>query len=77
MGNAAELWERIIPKKIRDDARLSGIAGGVLTVITGSAATSFALDRLLRATAQAELRAGSEGRIVRVRMRVGSVERAP
>ena len=75
MGDAAELWERIIPAAIREDTRLSGLAGGVLSVITGSAATTFALDRLLRGGGEARLREGSEGRIVRVRMRVGQIDR--
>ena len=74
MGNAAELWERIVPEALRRNTRLSGLAGGVLTFVTDSAATTYALDRLLRGGAEAQLREGSEGRIVRVRMRVGAVD---
>lgn len=72
-GDAAQLWESCIPNAIWRDTRLSGLSGGVLTVITGSAATSFELDRVLRSGAQEKLRAGSRGRIARVRMRVGSL----
>ena len=72
-GDAAELWERFIPANVRDDTRLSGISGGVLTVVTGSAATSYTLDRILRGGVDAEIRNASAGKITRVRMRVGQV----
>ncbi len=72
-GNAGELWERFIPANIRQDTRLSGIAGGILTIVTGSAATSYALDRILRGGVDAEIRTASAGKITRVRMRVGQV----
>ena len=72
-GDAAELWERFIPANVRDDTRLSGISGGVLTVVTGSSATSYTLDRILRGGVDAEIRNASAGKITRVRMRVGQV----
>lgn len=72
-GNAAELWERLIPEKVREDTRLSGISGGILTVVTGSAATSYTLDRILRGGVDAEIRTASGGKITRVKMRVGQV----
>lgn len=77
MGTAGEIWERVIPARVRRDTRLSGITGGVLHVVTGSAATSYALDRCLREGAEAAIRQASEGRIIRVRMRVGAVDLPP
>ncbi|MBM4009047.1 MAG: hypothetical protein FJ285_05580 [Planctomycetes bacterium] len=74
MGSAGDIWERIVPATIRADTRLSGITGGVLHVVTGSASTSYALDRLLREGAETAIRIASEGRITRVRMRVGRVD---
>ncbi len=72
-GNAAELWEQFIPDNIRSDTRLSGLSAGVLTVVTSSASTSYALDRLLRSGVEDEIRQASRGKITRVRMRVGQV----
>ena len=77
LGNAVEIWQRVIPKEICEDTRISGLAAGVLAVITGSAATSYALDRALRGGAEGQLRAASEGRIIRVRMRIGKVTLDP
>lgn len=77
MGSAGDIWERIVPARIRADTRLSGITGGVLHVVTGSASTSYALDRLLREGAEDAIRIASEGRITRVRMRIGSVDLHP
>jgi len=74
MGSAGDIWERLVPDSIRADTRLSGITGGVLHVVTGSASTSYALDRLLREGAEDAIRMASEGRITRVRMRVGRVD---
>jgi len=74
MGTAGDIWERIVPDSIRADTRLSGITGGVLHVVTGSASTSYALDRLLREGAEDAIRTASEGRITRVRMRIGRVD---
>jgi len=72
-GNAGEIWEQLIPAKIRQDTRLSGISAGVLTVVTGSAATSYTLDGILRGGVDAQIRAASSGKIIRVRMRVGQI----
>ncbi|MSQ90632.1 MAG: hypothetical protein EXS01_04455 [Phycisphaerales bacterium] len=72
-GNAAEVWDRLIPQVIRDDTRLSGLSGGVLTVVTGSAATSFTLDRLLRSGIDNQILTGTGGKITRIRLRVGKV----
>ncbi|MSR44363.1 MAG: hypothetical protein EXS15_03265 [Phycisphaerales bacterium] len=72
-GNAAEVWDRLIPQTIRDDTRLSGLSGGVLTVVTGSAATSFTLDRLLRSGVDHQIMTGTDGKITRIRLRVGRV----
>lgn len=73
LGNAVEAWEAVIPDSIRVDTRISGLAAGVLTVITGSATVSYALDRHLRSGGEAALRAATDGRVIRVRYRVGKV----
>ena len=73
LGNAVEAWEAAIPDSIRVNTRISGLAAGVLTVVTGSAAVSFALDRHLRSGGEAALRAATDGRVIRVRYRVGKV----
>ncbi|MSR69360.1 MAG: hypothetical protein EXS17_03335 [Phycisphaerales bacterium] len=73
-GNAAEVWARLIPEQVRSDTRLSGLAGGTLTVVTGSAATSYALDRLLRGGIDHEILTATNGKIIRVKMRVGKVD---
>lgn len=73
-GNAAQLWEEFIPTEIHADTRLSGLSGGVLSIVTSSAATSFALDRVLREGAQEQLRRASKGKISRVRVRIGALD---
>jgi len=74
MGSAGDIWQRVVPGAIRSDTRLAGITGGVLHVVTGSASTSYKLDRLLREGAEEAIRVASEGRITRVRMRIGRVD---
>ncbi len=73
-GNAAEVWASLIPEQLRSDTRLAGLSGGTLTVVTGSAATSYALDRLLRAGVSHQILTATNGKILRVRMRVGKVD---
>ncbi len=73
-GNAAEVWARLIPEQVRSDTRLAGLSGGVLTVVTGSAATSYTLDRLLRGGIDHQILIATNGKIIRVKLRVGKVE---
>ncbi len=73
-GNAAEVWAQLIPQQMRLDTRLAGLSGGTLTVVTGSAATSYALDRLLRGGVDHQILAATQGKILRVKMRVGKVD---
>lgn len=71
LGTVAESFEAVVPPDIAAECTLVGLRGGVLTVETRSASARFALDRLLRAGGEADIRARSDAagtRISRLRL---------
>ncbi len=73
-GNAGEVWSRLVPEPMRSDTRLAGLSGGTLTVVTGSSATSYSLDRLLRGGLAQQIIAATNGKILQVKLRVGALD---
>lgn len=69
-GGADEAWRRIIPEPLAAASRVVTFARGTLHVAAESPAAAFEIDRVLRAGAEAELRAALRCGSLRVRVRV-------
>ena len=79
LGSLVEPWERLVPEAIKVRSRVDGLRGDTLLVTVDGAATSWQLDRLLRAGLTRSLARASGDRVRQGRVRGGALgeERTP
>ncbi|MAT82255.1 MAG: hypothetical protein CMJ29_11520 [Phycisphaerae bacterium] len=73
IGEFLSAWKQSLPEQLHERTCVQGIRGGVVDVLVASSAVSFELDRRLREGLLDELRASCRGTIVRVRLKVGTL----
>lgn len=73
-GRLAELWRELVPPEFADRTALRSFRGGVLRITVADAATQFHLDRLLRQSLLAAIRAEFKGNLRSVKLETGKVE---
>jgi len=72
LGRFMGLWQELVPAELARHLSVSGLRGGVLSVVAASASARYELDRLLRAGLEQELRRRFTGTLGRVRITVGA-----
>ena len=73
IGEFLSAWKQSLPEALHERTCVEGIRGGVVDVMVASSAISFELDRRLREGLLDELRASCRGTVVRVRLKVGTL----
>ena len=73
LGSFSECWAALVPENIRADCQLGDIRGGAVTILVGSSAAKFELDRLLRAGLEAQLRSNFDGPLTRVKTKLAAL----
>jgi hypothetical protein len=74
LGDVIDLWNGLVPERMRDSASIAGLAQGTLTVTVTSSSASYELSRILRDGLERTLIDRMPTRIRRVKVRVGSDE---
>lgn len=77
LGGILEAWDELVPASLRDATRVESFERGTLTVTAESSATIYALDREMRAGLESALQRATGGRLLRVRGRIGRIDRDP
>lgn len=74
VGEFVDAWHTLLPDELNEHTCVTGIRGGVVDVVVESSAISFEIDRRIREGLLDELRAACRGTIVRIKLRIGSLD---
>lgn len=74
LGQVIELWERLVPAKLRRQTALASLSKGVLTVHVSDSAAMYELDRLLRGGAEQQIKTGCKTAMRKIRLQVVTME---
>ena len=72
LGDVIDLWNEVVPARVRDYASIEGLGQGTLTLTVASSSASYELSRALRDGLERMLVDRMPTRIKRVKVRVGA-----
>jgi len=71
LGKLAEIWDEVVPERIREHTALESFNRGVLTVLVDSAAHRFQLQTLLAGGLKREIQARFSFALDRIKLKPG------
>lgn len=74
LGALIDLWEQLVPHELAEHTTLTALRGGTLHVTVDSSAAAYELDRALRGGLEQQIRGQYRGTLLRVRVKVGTVD---
>jgi hypothetical protein len=74
IGRFMILWQELVPTDLARHLSVTGLRGGVLSVVASSASARYQMESLLRAGLEQELRRRFTGTLARVRITLGEGE---
>lgn len=74
VGQLLGPWEQLVPEDIKDRSRVEGLRGDTLMVTVDAPSTRFQLDRLIRTGLARSMHRATQGRVQRIRVRIGPLD---
>lgn len=74
VGAIVDVLLATLPERLLARVRVEGVRGDAVSLVAESASVRWALDRTHRAELEARLRAATDGRVQRIRLRLGTAQ---